>query len=105
MDSDNELPEHIRERLATIVAMCDIEGEDAAKLAMIKLIVESGEQYPVLFDLVSVNEAAVIEHYENTGEVPPGITLIGTATPEGENVTYLEILRGPIPPKVSSEPD
>jgi hypothetical protein len=40
----------------------------------------------------------VIDHYQRTGEVPPGIKLV-QKTQESDKVTRLEVLRGPMPPK------
>jgi hypothetical protein len=49
--------------------------------------------------LFNIDYEAVVEHFKQTGEVLPGMKIIHTETREGDNVTKLEIFRGPIPPK------
>jgi len=61
----------------------------------VELIAEHGDAFPFLRELITVNLDAVVKHYEETGEVPPGIKLIRTTTEAGSNVTSLDVLRGP----------
>jgi hypothetical protein len=99
MSDIKDMPRDLAERFLALFTQTNGHTDVKDPLEAIKFIVEYGERYPFLFDLVDINEEAVIEHYQKTGEVPPGIKLIGTSTTEGDNVTYLEILQGPIPPK------
>jgi len=57
------------------------------------------EQYPVLGAMIEVSEAALVQHFKDTGEVPPGVKMIEKARHLGTNVTGLRVLHGPIPPK------
>jgi hypothetical protein len=50
--------------------------------------------YPSLRELFTIDKDALVEHFKNTGEVPPGIKLIHTSTEEGSNVTRLEVRYG-----------
>jgi hypothetical protein len=56
--------------------------EVADTRGLLKFIVEHGNQYPALYNLFGVNEEAVIEHFERTGQVPPGVALTQTAVRE-----------------------
>ncbi len=99
MDEFDELPREVIEQLLAFTT--EIEGEIKVTdhLGFVKFIVEHGKQYPLLYNLISVNKTAVIEHYKETGEVPPGVKIIAKTTTEGSNVTHLEIIHGPEPPK------
>ena len=55
----------------------------------------NGRAYPSLMNLVKLNEPEVIRHFQETGEVPPGVKVIKTTTVPGQNVTELEIFHGP----------
>jgi hypothetical protein len=94
-----DLPSEIVERLRSFVRETDDgEIELIDKPGALGFIAEHCEQYPALLGLLSVNWDAIRKHYEDTGEIPPGVELVRTRTRPGENVTQLEILRGPIPP-------
>ena len=99
MSGIEDMPRELAERFLALFTEVNGQSEVNDMAEFIRFIAEHGKQFPFLLTLVNVNEAAVIKHYEETGEVPPGVRLIGTSTPEGSNVTYLEILQGPIPPK------
>jgi hypothetical protein len=91
------LPKEVVAKLMSFTTETDGGVEVRDSDGFIRFVTEHCEQYPVLLDLVTVNEKALIDHFEKTGEVPPGIKLIGTAR-EAPNVTRLTILHGPIPP-------
>ena len=98
-EESNDLPEDLRLQFLTFLReKNDGEWEVVDKLGFVKFIVEHGKQYPVLYTLINIDKDAVVDHYERTGEVPPGVKLV-RKTRESETVTRLEVLRGPIPPK------
>lgn len=97
MDDFSDLPPDLGAALMRCLREIDGEFEVADMEGLVKLIAEHGEQYPVLLSLVTVNEEAVVAHFKETGEVPPGIKLIGKIR-EGEKVTRLEVIHGPKPP-------
>ena len=100
MDEDkDELPSEIGAKLMTFLRESNGEFEVADMEGLVKFVVEHGERHPVLRDLFRINYDAVVEHFKRTGEVLPGMRIIHTETREGDNVTKLEIFRGPIPPK------
>jgi hypothetical protein len=77
-----------------------VNGEfQVADKRLLNFVAEYGQQHPALLGLFKINEEAVVEHFNRTGEVPPGVKLIKTTTREGDNVTKLEIFRGPQSPK------
>jgi len=76
------------------------EGEEGDfevvdKLGLIKFIGDHGEQYPFLYQLIQLNEEAVVEHFKQTGEVPPGVKLVQTTAHEGTNLTEFRVFHGP----------
>ena len=85
--------------LAEKVMSCMREDEEGYEITdmmgLVGLIVEHGEQYPFLRSLVTINKDAVVEHYQRTGEVPPGVKIVHTEAEVGSNVTKLEVLHGP----------
>ena len=90
-----DLPPELRAKLLTFLRESNGEFEVVDMQGLVQFISEHAEQHPVLLRLVQVNEDVILEHFKQTGEVPPGIKLIKTTTPEGSNVTYLEIFHGP----------
>ena len=92
----DSLPRELRAELLGFVKEVDGRNEVADMEGFVRFIAEHGERYPALLHLIHVNEQAIIERFERSGEVPPGVKMIGTAR-EG-NVTRLSILTGPIPP-------
>jgi hypothetical protein len=94
-----DLPEDIAKRLLSFFAETGGEPRVADMAGFISFVAEHSETYPILLSLININEGELIRHFEETGEVPPGVKLIGTTTEEGSNVTHLEILQGPIPPR------
>jgi hypothetical protein len=98
-----KLPKELAARLMTFLRET---GEDEFEIVdmagLVKFIGEHGKEYPFLFNMLQINEDALQAYFEQTGEVPPGIKMVRT-TNEGGNVTRLEVLHGPIPPR--SEPE
>jgi hypothetical protein len=68
-------------------------------LGLIGFILEHGKEYPGLYDIIEIDEDKIVEMYEKTGEVPPGIKLVRKTPREDSNVTDLEIQHGLIPPR------
>ena len=93
------LPPEICAKLMACLRKTDGEFEVTDKEALLRLVAEHGDRYPVLFGLFKIDYDAMVEHFKKTGEVLPGMKIIHTETREGDNVTKLEIFRGPIPPK------
>jgi hypothetical protein len=72
--------------------MISLKSQNAQGL--LSFIVEHAEQYPFLLDLFEVNMDVVVERFERTGEVPPGIVLTRTTTTEASTeYTYLDQYR------------
>jgi hypothetical protein len=91
------LPIEIRERVFSLFTR-DADGnfaECADEDGFYRFLADNISQYPVLANLVKINEAAVIEHARKTGDVPPGVKLIKTEQVEGQNVTKVRIFHGP----------
>jgi len=95
----DDLPEDLARQLMSFLTESDGELQIADMPGLITFIARHSDRYPPLLSLINVNGDAVIQHFEETGEVPPGIKLIGTSTEEGSNVTHVQILQGPIPPR------
>lgn len=95
----DDLPPEIGAKLMTFLRETNGQFEVADMLGLVNFVLEHGDRHPALWDLLKINEEAVVEHFKRTGEVPPGVKIVHTATQEGDNVTKLEIFRGPIPPK------
>jgi hypothetical protein len=103
MKSGDDLPPEIGAQLLTFLREVNGQFEVADKEGLVKFVAEYGERYPPLLDLFSINKEAALEHFKRTGEVLPGMKIVHTNTREGDNVTKLEIFRGPIPPKDSDK--
>jgi len=97
--SQNTLPPDLRAKFMSFLREVNGQFELVDKEGLILFVAEHGKQYPELLGLFQLNEDALVEHYEKTGEVPPGVKLIRKTTQEGSNVVGLEVLRGPIPPR------
>ena len=95
----DNLPEDLAHELMSFITESDGGPQVADMPGFITFIARHADRYPALLGLINVNGDAVIRHYEETGEVPPGIKLIGTSTEEGSNVAHVQILHGPIPPR------
>ena len=92
------LPPEIYAKLMTFCREENGEFRITDKEGLLRFIAEFGEQHPSLLSLVKVNAQALGELYEKTGEVPPGVKLIGK-TRENDKITRLQVLHGPIPPR------
>lgn len=97
-EHQDDLPPDLRAKLMTFFRETNGEFEVADVRGLLNFVVENGQRHPVLLGLVNIDKGAVVEHFNRTDEVPPGIKLV-RKTRESENVTKLEVLRGPIPPK------
>ena len=95
----SDLPPEISAKLMACLRETNGEFEVADMEGLVKLVAEYGKEHPVLTSLLKIDYDAVVEHFKRTGEVLPGMRIIHTETREGDNVTKLEIFRGPIPPK------
>jgi hypothetical protein len=89
-----DLPIEVREKLLSLVQ--DEHGEVTVPddKAFFEFVQEFGRTYPVLYQLLKLNEAAVRSHYEATGEVPPGIELTMTSHRIDSNVVDLTVVHG-----------
>ena len=94
-----DLPADLQSKLMSLMREVDGAYKVTDMGALLMLIVEHADKYPQLLEVVKVKEGALEEHYEWTGEVPPGVNVIRTTREEGSNVVGLEVLRGPIPPR------
>ncbi len=92
-------PPELAKQLASYLQEVDGEYIITDMLGLVGFILEHGKEYPGLYDIIQLDEDKVVEMYEKTGEVPPGIKLIRKTQREDSNVTDLEILHGPIPPR------
>jgi hypothetical protein len=94
----DQLPPELTERLMKCLRETDGAFEVADMQALLDLIEEHGKEYPQLRELVRINEEAIMEQFLATGEVPPGVKMVGTSR-EGDKVTRLEVIYGPRSPK------
>ncbi len=77
-----DLPSELVAELLRFLREVNGEITVADTQGLLRFIVEHGVQYPVLFNLLEVNRGAIVEHFERTGTVPPGVRLSRTTTPE-----------------------
>jgi hypothetical protein len=94
------LPPDLQAKFMSLLREVDGQYEVVDMTALVLFVAENCEAHPQLLDLVNIKEEAIVEHFERTGEVLPGTKLVKTTTHEDSNVVGLEVLRGPIPPKV-----
>lgn len=99
MSIHDELPPELGKRLLSFLREVNGEFELVDKEGLVKFVAEHGKAHPVLLTLFKIDEEAAIEHFKKTGEVLPEMKIIHTSTPEGSNVTKLEVFRGPTTPK------
>jgi hypothetical protein len=73
------------------------DGElEVADLEGLRTFVFSNmESYPALTSLLMPDKEAIMQHFERTGMVPPGVKIARRTPIEGSNVTKLEVFRGP----------
>jgi hypothetical protein len=94
MTGPRDLPEAVATKLMACLEEFDGDYRVKDMEALVNLIVEHGSEFPFLRELVTINEAAVARHYEQTGEVPPGIKMVQTSAEEGSNVVRLNVVHG-----------
>ena len=63
--------------------------------ALVEFVVRQSAQYPVLLNMLIVDEDRLTKYIEETGNIPPGVKAWRTTTKEGSNVTKVEIFHGP----------
>ncbi len=97
-EQHRDLPPEIGEQLMKCLRETDGTFEVTDMKALLNLIIEHGEEYPQLCELVTINGEAIMERFLATGEVPSGVKMVGK-TREGDKVTRLEVIHGPRPPK------
>jgi hypothetical protein len=86
-----DLPPELGTEFLSYLSEVNGEFEVADTQGLLMFIVEHGEQYPALYNLFELNEEAVVEHFERTGQVPPGIQLSRTTTRDGSiKCEYIE---------------
>ena len=95
MSTPRDLPPEISARFMACLEEVNGDYQVKDKRALMELIAEHGATFPFLQELITVDLDAVVKHYEETGEVPPGIKLIRTTTNEGSNVVSLDVFHGP----------
>lgn len=93
------LPPELAEELLNLVNADDQDLEAENNKALILFVAMHIEKHPELSDLFKLNEQAAIEHYECTGDIPPGIKLVKTTTREDNNVVELQVFHGKASPK------
>jgi hypothetical protein len=77
-----DLPPELRTEFLSFLSEVNGQFEVADTRGLLVFIAEHGEAYPALFNLVEINEESVIEHFDRTGQVPPGVELTRTTTRE-----------------------
>ena len=95
----DELPPEIRAGLLRYFHVENGEFRIVDLKGLVRFIVEHGAQHPALLCLVKLDENALIERFQKTGELPPGVRVVRRTSQEGDNVTRLDIFHGPLPPK------
>jgi len=94
MNSDiTDLPPELGLRFLSFLREVNNHFEVADAQGLLSFIVEHGKEYPFLLELFEIDLDAVIERFERTGEVPPGILLTRTINEESSEYTYLEQYR------------
>ena len=99
MSTAKQLPPELAAKVMSLLREVDGEFEIIDMPALVNLVLEHGHEYPSLRDLIQINEDALLAHYHETGEVPPGIKIVETSRQEGSNVTELKVLYGPSSPQ------
>ena len=88
-----DLPPELGAEFLNFLREVDENYEVADAQGLLSFIVEHAKQYPYLLDLFEINLDAVVERFERTGEVPPGILLTRTTSERSNEYTYLEQYR------------
>lgn len=94
-DDLKSLPDELKTQFLSFLR----EGENGQwelidKDGLLNFVAEHGKTHPALWNLFTVNEDALVKHFEETGEVPPGVKMIAK-TRINEKVTKVQILHGP----------
>lgn len=89
-----DLPPELGAEFLSFLREADDQFEVADAQGLLSFIAAHAKQYPFLLDLLEINMDAVVERFERTGDVPPGIMLTRTTTSEASNDhKYLEQYR------------
>lgn len=99
MSTPKQLPPELAAKVMSLLREVDGEFEITDMPALVNLVLAHGQEYPSLRDLIQINEDALLAHYRETGELPPGIKIVETSTQEGSNVTELKVMHGPRSPQ------
>jgi hypothetical protein len=97
------LPPEIVAKLLSFGRVVEGEAELGDREGAMKFISANLAQYPALFSLVQLPVESLVKLYEDSGEVPPGVKLVKRIDFLGTNLTKVEVLHGPIPPKAKDE--
>ena len=73
----------------------DGEYEILDKAKMLDFVRKNADSYPFLREFIRIDEQALADYVERTGDVPPGVKLTRRTQEKGSNVTRVEIVRGP----------
>src|SRR3989442_1698149 len=95
MNSDvADLPPELGAEFLSFLREVDDQFEVVDTRGLLSFILNHVEQYPALLNLIEINWNAVVERFERTGEVPPGLMLTRTTTREASSESaYLEQYR------------
>jgi len=95
MNSDvADLPPELGAEFLSFLREVNDQFEVVDTRGLLSFILNHVEQYPALLNLIEINWNAVIERFERTGEVPPGLMLTRTSTREASSeCAYLEQYR------------
>jgi hypothetical protein len=91
----DNLPREILQKVLSFTREVDGHVEIADEDGFYQFIADNVQEHPALAQFVKLNEEALTKHCQETGEVPPGVTLIKTTQADGENVTEVRIYHGP----------
>jgi hypothetical protein len=89
-----DLPIEVRQKLLSLVKEIDDDIAVPDQRAFVNFVQEYGKQYPVLFQLLKLDEEAIRSHYERTGEVPPGIKMTMKSQRVDSNIVDLTVIYG-----------
>src|SRR5438067_1106528 len=92
MNSDvADLPPKLRAEFFSFLREANDQFEVVDTRGLLSFIIKHVEQYPALFNLIEINWDAIVERFERSGDVPPGILLTRTTTREPSTEhAYLE---------------
>src|SRR5947207_12235656 len=92
----DDLPNEIRERFESFLRIGDDGNVDVVDpTAFVDFLYENAERYPALREFLKVDEEKLTKHIEETGDVPPGVTVIQKTAVADSNVTKVRIVHGP----------